>query len=272
MPPKDNDGHDDDAKTDDAKNMVNSVVRAGQLLDAFDSGKPVLGLTELCAATGLNKTTTHRLLSTLVRMGWLTRTPDGDYKVGMKLFSLGSVALADFSLRDEARPSLLSLAEQFGDTAYLMIPGDSGAVVIDRYEGSSPLSVKHIGIGTVLPYHAAAGPMTMLAFVPELRERWLAEPLTAFTRHTLQDHDALESQLDRIRAEGYTISDEDYLSGVGAVAAPVFDRTGKLEATVSLGGPAGDFRGSQLVSIISAVREAAATISTRLGSSLDVAG
>ncbi|TWH21169.1 IclR family transcriptional regulator [Prauserella rugosa] len=263
---QDNDRRDEDPKAEDPKNMVNSVVRAGQLLDAFDSGKPVLGLTELCAATGLNKTTTHRLLSTLVRMGWLTRTSGGDYKVGMKLFSLGSVALADFSLRDEARPSLLSLAEQFGDTAYLMIPGDSGAVVIDRYEGESPLSVKHIGIGTVLPYHAAAGPMTMLAHLPDVRERWLAEPLKEFTRHTVRDRATLESQLDEIREEGYTVSDEDYLNGVGAVAAPVFGRTGTLEATVSLGGPAGHFRGSRLVSIISAVREAAATVSARLGS------
>src|SRR5690606_39594452 len=78
--------------------------------------------------------------------------------------------------------------------------------------------------------------------------------------------------LDEIREEGYTVSDEDYLNGVGAVAAPVFGRTGTLEATVSLGGPAGHFRGSRLVSIISAVREAAATVSARLGSPDEAAG
>lgn len=256
---------------DDPKNVVNSVFRAGQLLECFGENRPTLGLSELSAATGLNKTTTHRLLTTLVRMGWLTRTPEGDYKIGMKLFGLGSVALAGFSLRDEARPLLLSLAGQFGDTAYLMVPGDGGAVVIDLFEGASPLSVKHIGIGTVLPYHAAAGPMTMLAYRPELREQWLARPLESYTEHTVADPAELAAQLDKIRAEGYTISDEDYLTGVGAIAAPVFDRDGRLEATLSLGGPAGNFRGSRLVGMIGAVREAASTLSSRLGSPKDLA-
>ncbi|NKQ57461.1 IclR family transcriptional regulator [Amycolatopsis sp. K13G38] len=255
---------------DDAKNMVNSVRRAGQLLEAFDQEHPSLGLTELAEATGLNKTTTHRLLATLVRMGWLTKTVEGEYKIGMKLFSLGSIALAGFSLRDEARPLLLELAERFGDTAYLMIPGDSGAVVIDLLEGAGPLTVKHISVGTVLPYHAAAGPMTILAYLPEVRERWLAEPLERFTDHTVTTAEALTAQLDKIRAEGYTISDEDYLAGVGAVAAPVFGQSGKLQATISLGGPAVNFRGSRLLGIISGVREAAATLSSRLGQSADL--
>ncbi|GHF71234.1 DNA-binding IclR family transcriptional regulator [Amycolatopsis bartoniae] len=255
---------------DDAKNLVNSVRRAGQLLEAFDQGHPALGLTELADATGLNKTTTHRLLATLVRMGWLTKTVEGEYKIGMKLFSLGSIALAGFSLRDEARPLLLELAEQFGDTAYLMIPGDGGAVVIDLFEGSGPLTVKHISVGTVLPYHAAAGPMTILAYLPEVRERWLSGPLERFTDQTVVNPGVLAGQLDKIRAEGYTISDEDYLVGVGAVAAPVFGRGGVLQATISLGGPVVNFRGSHLLGVITGVREAAATLSSRLGHAVDL--
>ena len=63
----------------------------------------------------------------------------------------------------------------------------------------------------------------------------------------------------------YTVSDEDYLEGVGAVGAPVFGGSGELVATVSLGGPATHFRGTGLVGIIGAVREAAAELTFQLG-------
>lgn len=256
----------------DQKSVVNSVIKACQLIEAFSEDRPTLSLRELAEITGLNKTTTHRLLATLVHAGWLARSSEGTYKVSMRLFNIGAVALTGFSLRDEARPFLLSLAQEFGDTAYLMTPADAGAVCIDLVEGTSALTVKKISVGSVLPYHTAAGPMTMLANSPQLQNRWLATPLERFTSDTITDPQVLRNELIKIRSEGYTVSDQDYLNGVGAAGAPVFDSTGDVVGTVSLGGPAHHFRGSRLVSVISSVREAANTLSRNLGSNRKLPG
>ncbi|MFF8765970.1 IclR family transcriptional regulator [Nocardiopsis dassonvillei] len=247
------------------KGVVNSVLRACRLLECFTHERHALTLGELAEETGLNKTTVHRLLATLVQVGWVSQRADGAYKVNMRLFAVGSTALAELNLRDEAAPLLRGLAARTGHTAYLMVPSEDGAVCIDLVEGSGPLTIKKIAVGSVLPFHAAAGPMTMLAFSANLRERWLARPLRSFTAHTMTDEHALRTHLERIASEGYTVSDEDFLDDVGAVAAPVFDSSGGLAATVSLGGPATHFRGSGLVGLIAAVREAAAELSVQLG-------
>ena len=118
------------------------------------------------------------------------------------MFAIGAAALAEFDLRAEARPTLEQLAKRFGDTAFLMVPEEAGAVCIDRVEGGKPLVVAGIGIGSVLPYHAAAAPVAMVAFDPQLRARVLAGPLPAFTARTHVNAEEFARHLDRVRADG----------------------------------------------------------------------
>ncbi|MDA0564228.1 IclR family transcriptional regulator [Streptomonospora sp. S1-112] len=255
----------DDEAAGESKSVVNSVLRACGLLECFTHERPALTLGELAHETGLNKTTAHRLLATLVQAGWISQRADGAYKPTMRMFTVGSTALAELNLRDEAQPLLRGLAERFSHTAYLMVPAESGAVCIDLAEGSASLTIKKIAVGSVLPYHTAAGPTTMLAFSERLRERWLRRPLQRYTPQTVTDPDVLRAHLEKIADAGYTVSDEDYLEGVGAVAAPVFGAGGDLVATISLGGPAAHFRGGGLVGLIAAVRAAAAELTFQLG-------
>ncbi|WP_329236753.1 IclR family transcriptional regulator [Actinoallomurus sp. NBC_01490] len=249
----------------DPKNLVVSVLKACQLMECFTREKPNLTLTDLTAATGMNKTTVHRLASTLIRAGWLTRGDGATYRLTMRPFRVGAVALAELSLRGEAVPFLRGLADRFGDTAYLMIPGQEGAVCVDMVQGNNPVRVNTVGVGTVLPYHTAAGPVVMLAFSAELRERWLARTLDQYTSNTLVDAQTLTDHLDKVVRDGYAISEEDYLYGVGAVAAPVFDAQDEIAATLSLGGVNDGFRGSRLLEIIEAVTSSARELSARLG-------
>lgn len=249
----------------DPKNVVVSVLKACQLMESFTRERPNLTLADLTAATGMNKTTVHRLAATLIQAGWLTRGEGATYRLTMRPFRVGAVALAELSLRSEAVPFLRGLADRFGDTAYLMIPGPDGAVCVDIFQGNNPVRVNTVGVGTVLPYHTAAGPVVMLAFSAELRERWLARTLDQYTSHTLVDAATLEERLEKIARDGYAISEEDYLYGVGAVAAPVFDAQGELAATLSLGGVNDGFRGSRLLEIIEGVTSSARELSSRLG-------
>ncbi|WP_243653238.1 IclR family transcriptional regulator [Pseudonocardia endophytica] len=248
-----------------SRETVGSVLRACRLLEQFGADRPVITLAELTAASGLNKPTVHRLMTSFVEAGWVHRDGAGAYRIRMPVFAVGAAALAEFDLRTEARPALEDLAARFGDTAFLMVPADAGAVCIDRVEGGKPLVVAGIGIGTVLPYHAAAAPVVMAAFDPAVRQRVLAGDLEAFTEATHVDRAELAAHLDEVRATGIAFSRDDYLGGVSAVAAAVLGRDGALEATISLGGRSEDFTGAEGDQRAAAVAEAARLLSTTVG-------
>lgn len=251
----------------DQRNYVGSLLKACRLLGYFSHEQPELTLAILAERSGLNKTTVHRLLTTLVMAGWLTRGEGNTYRLTMRVFQIGSIALAGTNLPTEAKPFLRQLAERFGDTAYLMVPSGTVAVCIDSVTGDSPVRVNAVSIGTSLPLHAAAGPITMLAYRPDLLEAVLESPLASFTEHTATTRADLEGRLAVIRENGYGESDRDYLAQVAAVAAPVFDSSGSLIATLSLGGTADSILGTRRDEIVAAVVEGAQGLTARLNGS-----
>lgn len=242
------------------RDIVGAVLKACSLLEHFDASRPAWTLNDLTSASGMNKTTVHRLMTTLIHAGWVDRTADGAYRVTMPVFEIGSAALVDLDIRTAARPYMSQLADAFGDTAYLMVPADEGAVCIDRLEGNNPLVVAGINIGSVLPYHAAAGPIVMLAYSESLRGRWIRDDLQAFTDQTITNASALNEHLDAVKSAGYSVSNSDYLSGVAAVAAPILGRGGSVVASISIGGRVEAFEGDALADKIERVRDAAARL------------
>ncbi|KXX59677.1 IclR family transcriptional regulator [Rhodococcus sp. LB1] len=249
------------------RDIVGAVLKACSLLEHFDAARPTWTLNDLTSASGMNKTTVHRLMTTLIHAGWIDRTAEGSYRVAMPMFEIGSAALVQLDIRTAARPFMVDLADTFGDTAYLMVPAEEGAVCIDRLEGSNPLVVAGINIGSVMPYHAAAGPIVMLAHSKELRQRWIRDGLPSFTDRTLTDTAELAEHLDAVKEAGYSISNSDYLPGVAAVAAPILGRSGSVVASISIGGRVEAFEGAALTEKIERVRDAAARL-TRVAEAL----
>jgi DNA-binding IclR family transcriptional regulator len=249
------------------RDIVGAVLKACSLLEHFDAARPTWTLNDLTSASGVNKTTVHRLMTTLIHAGWIDRTAEGSYRVAMPMFEIGSAALAQLDIRTAARPFMVELAETFGDTAYLMVPAEEGAVCIDRLEGNNPLVVAGINIGSVMPYHAAAGPIVMLAQSKDLRQKWIRDGLPSFTERTLTDTAELTEHLDAVKEAGYSISNSDYLPGVAAVAAPILGRSGSVVASISIGGRVEAFEGDALTEKIERVRDAAARL-TRVAEAL----
>ncbi|QBJ96953.1 IclR family transcriptional regulator [Rhodococcus sp. ABRD24] len=238
------------------RDTVGAVLKACALLEHFGADRPVWTLNALTAASGMNKTTVHRLMATLIHAGWVDRTGEGAYRIAMPVFEIGSAALAKLDIRSAARPFLSDLAAAFGNTAYLMVPAEQGAVCIDLLEGRNTLVVAGINVGSVLPYHAAAGPTVMLANSKVLQDRWIKEELPAITDRTITDVNELVQHLDKIREVGYSVSNSDYLPGVAAVAAPILGRDGSVLASISVGGRADEFEDESLRVKIDKVCEA----------------
>ncbi|MGW1740600.1 IclR family transcriptional regulator [Nocardia sp. NPDC001965] len=242
------------------RDVVGAVLKACTLLGHFSADRPVWTLNDLTTASGMNKTTVFRLMATLIQAGWVDRTDEGAYRVAMPVFEIGSAALAKLDIRSAAKPFMADLATTFGNTAYLMVPADQGAVCIDLLEGRNALVVAGINVGSVMPYHAAAGPIVMLAYSQALRDRWITAELPAITERTITEVDRLVEHLDGIREAGYSLSDSDYLPGVAAVGAPVLGRDGSVVASISVGGRAEEFEGAALAARIEKVCDAGARI------------
>ena len=243
---------------------MGTLLKACTLLERFGADRPTWTLNELTEASGMNKTTVHRMMATLIHAGWVVRTPEGAYRVTVRIVEIGASALAEMDIRSAARSSMTDLVAEFGDTAYLMVPSERGAVCIDKVEGSGSLVVAGINIGTVLPYHAAAGPVVILAHSPQLQDSWIRRDLHTYTSRTVHEPNALVAHLEEVRANGYSLSESDYLEGVSAVAAPILGDGDSVLGSISIGGRTENFRGDTLERKVAAVRRAAQRISSVL--------
>jgi IclR family acetate operon transcriptional repressor len=249
---------------------VGSVARAIALLDAVAESDGGARVGELARRIGVNPSTASRLLSTLEAGGLIERTQDGPYRLGLKLVALSDRVLGQLDVRDRARPWLIWLVEETGETATLSVPGGGEAITVDFV--SSPSSVASLArLGRPSVAHATAAGKVMLAFGPaagpaELRageltaftertitdpeeltaftERTITDPeeLTAFTERTITDPEELERELDRVRTAGVAEAVGEREPDLNALAVPVMGRGGELVAILGLQGPAARLR------------------------------
>jgi len=245
---------------------IQSVDRAVALLKAFTIEEPEIGVTELGRRLGLHKSTVSRLLASLERGGLVQQDrQSGRYRLGFHLVELAGRVLTQIDLRQLAQPYLQDLARASGETVNLGVLNGNAVVNIDQI--ISPRPIKHMGwIGRRNPLHCTAGGRAALANLPpEEIERVLAEPLTPHTPKTCVEPEALRLELERTRARGYSISEEEFEEGLSAVAAPVRDFTGKVVAVVSISGPSFRLSASKMIAYGELVRHAAEGISRQLG-------
>jgi IclR family acetate operon transcriptional repressor len=193
-------------------------------------------VNELARRIGLNASTASRLLSTLEAAGMVQRNAQGPYRLGLGLVSLADRVLARLDVQTLARPILVELEEQSGETATLSVPGEREAITVDSVPSrSSVVSTARLGRPSVS--HATAVGKVMLAYggSPLPTER----SLVSYTDRTITDRVRLATEIEAIRERGYATVFGEREVDVNAIAAPVFGRTGGLAAILGLQGPAG---------------------------------
>ena len=237
------------------------------ILNAFSSEDPELGVTELAERLGLHKSTVHRFMVNLNAAGLVERNPrTGRYRLGLRIFELGGLVMQQMNLWDEALPFLEGLVHDTGETGHLAVLDGGEAIYIERVEARRALRVPS-AIGRGYPAHATNLGKVLLADLPGERvEAIVAERgLAAFTPHTITDLDLLTAELDRIRALGYAIDNEEYDEGLRCIGAPVRDHSGHVVAAVGIGGPVTRITPERVNELAELVMAAARGLSRRLG-------
>jgi IclR family acetate operon transcriptional repressor len=240
---------------------VQSIERAFGLLETMADHGGTMGLSQLAAESGLPLPTIHRLLRTLVDLGYLRQDAGRQYVLAPRLIRLGESSGAMLSVW--AKPHLDRLVVELGESANLaMLDGDEIVYVAQAQSRRSMRMFTEVG-RRVLPHCTAVG-KAILAGMPEEQVHDLLRRtgMPQHTEHTITDPDAFAKALRWVDEHGYAIDDEEQEHGVRCVAVAVPDAPTRLGLSVS--GPATRMTPAVVERAVPALRDAAVNLSRDL--------
>ncbi len=239
-----------------------TVLKAFQVLELF-AERPLLGAGDAARLLGAPRATVHRLLVTLKAAGVLESTDRGQYRLGLRLFELGSFAPLRQRLHDQSILPLQQLATQLRLPVNLGVRDGTDVLFLEKVHDREPSFPTRIGQRR--PLHATGLGKVLLAYAPpEIVAGVTESTLTRFTPHTATDPARLRRELEQIRRSGLAYNREESRPGLVAVAARVRNHTGKTVAAVGVSAPACRY-GHNLAALARPVQRTAAEIEHRLG-------
>jgi DNA-binding IclR family transcriptional regulator len=244
-----------------------SVEKAIDILFCFDAQHPQLRLTDISQRLGLHKSTTHRLLSLLKKKRLIIADAASQlYSLGPGVVELSWLLLRQQDLRTVCAPYLERLRQATNETVSLYIRIGDCRVCIEERESSQAIKYSQT-LGLATPLHVGAPGKVLLAFLPptELEAILATLPLTPLTARTITDRAQLLEELAAVRQRGYAVSEGERSAWTSAVAAPIWDWSGKLIATLSVLGPSQRLTSESLPGLGQQVQQVALEISAALG-------
>jgi IclR family transcriptional regulator, KDG regulon repressor len=247
---------------------VQVLERALDILDLFSYQQRKLMLTDIVAKSGLKKTTAKRLLVNLTDRGYLKIDPETkQYELGMRLFELGAVVYASFSVRKTATIHMRKMRDESGLCVLLGQCQNDRLIYLEKFEGNGEIKVATT-IGQHRPLHFGMLGQILMAFLPsDKAERVLRDyPLQSFTANSITDTDAFQLRLAQIRENGFIIERGEAHQGCIGIAAPIRDSSRDVVAALGVALHIHDYKNEeQIGAYVNLVRTAAVSISSELG-------
>ncbi|MBL8965696.1 MAG: IclR family transcriptional regulator [Spirochaetaceae bacterium] len=237
------------------EDSVRAVERALDILDCFAPGQLELSLTDIAARINLAMSTTSRIVSTLEKRNYLSRSKETlRYALGPKIAQISALGFSNVDIRKIALPFMRDLNRIYDEGVSLYVVQDDERICVERVESSRPLRrVINVGDRHLLTRGAAG--RVLLAYLPEEKRRKLVE-MDPFTT---------EEALEELRRSGYTVSLGEREEGVSSIAAPVWNARREVVAALAMSGPSVRFEGSGFTDKIAKVKKHADLISEALG-------
>lgn len=254
------------ARGDGEEPSGSSAERSLRLLGQLAAGGQMLGVNELAQRLALPKATVHRLCMQLLSGGWLTRdTDEKRFAAGPALRRLALDTLNHGEQRGLRHAVLDALVQEVGETCNFTTLDGAEVVYLDRVEARWPLRLT-LDVGSHVPLHCtASGKLFLAHMAPARRDALLAQlALTAMTPRTRTEVPVLRAECEVIRARGYSTDDEEYITGLMAVAVPVFDDSGQVRAALALHAPSARMPLQSAVARLPALQQAAARMAALL--------
>ena len=213
---------------------VRSLERGLAVIRAFDALHSELTLSEVARICDLPRAAARRFLLTLMDLGYV-RTNGRLFSLTPRVLELGYAFLSSLSLPEVAEPHLERLVAEVHESSSLSVLDGDDIVYVARVPTSRIMAVA-INVGTRFPAYATSMGRVLLASLPDAVVQAYLERvrLDRLTTRTIRTVTALRSELERVRAQGYAIVDQELEEGLRAIAAPIRDRTGRVVGAVNV--------------------------------------
>jgi DNA-binding IclR family transcriptional regulator len=246
---------------------VQVLDRALAILDIMAAARQELPLAEIARQVGVHKSTVHRILMSLDQHRMVDQNErTGCYRLGSHLLALSNAALAQFDIRDRAKPYLEKVLYDTEETVHLCVLDQGEVLYLDKVDSSRSIRMTS-AVGLRNAAHCTAVGKAMMAWLPEdevdaiVRQHGLAR----FTPKTITTPVELKAELKRVRACGYGLDDEEHEEGVRCVAAAVLDHSERPVAAISASAPSFRLPAEKISLMAESVRRAAQELSRELG-------
>jgi DNA-binding IclR family transcriptional regulator len=247
--------------------LINSILRASNILKCFTKGKGHFKISELARELRLDRSTTYRVLLSLEKCGFVEKDKEtGGYTLGLLTFEIGNAYLNRIDLPKISRPVMTELALKVQETVHLAFLSGTEIVYVDKVDSPRPLGIMS-KIGQRAPLHCTALGKVLLAFQPEAELKRIVHQvkLIPMTSNTIISRQRLMEELKVIRIQGYALDYREIEEDVECIGAPIRNHLGDAIAALSISGPQKKIHTPQEKEFVSSVVKAANLISSKLG-------
>jgi IclR family pca regulon transcriptional regulator len=224
------------AETPDDGLFVNSVEKAFRVLDVFGKGQRSMGLSEIAAASGLDRSAAQRFTHTLERLGYLRKDPrTRHYELTVRALDLGHRYIRSSAIVERAAPYLLDLSRATEEAVSLTVLDDTEIVYLSRLLSRYMLNT-NVQIGSRLPAYCTAPGIAMMSRLPRTEAKRILDrsDRRAFTPHTTVAMPALVAKLDAAARQGFALTVQEIYPGDVSIAAAVLGAHGEPCAAVNV--------------------------------------
>ncbi len=245
--------------------MNTTLVKGLQLLESLARHDGAAGITELAAELELGKSTVHRLLQTLVALGYAHHDEAaGAYRISLKLWELGTVVEKRLDLTTVSATAMAELLRDTRETVHLSILDGNEVIYVAKLDSPEPVRA-YSEIGGRAPAHCVATGKAMLAWQNPVTLKAMSLALHRHTPHTFTDPEAFLSEMHNVRQLGYAVNRGEWRESVWGVAAPIPYPGGIVRAAIGISGPSNRVRAEVIDPLAQRVMAAAQGVARQLG-------
>ncbi len=193
--------------------IIASVDRAVELLLLLGRHRRDMGVTELAKELGVQKSTIHSLLQTLMLRGFVRQTDSGRYTLGYGLIRLGEACAEQLDIREIARPLMAELANESQEIALLAVLSGTELIIIEKVEPQRPFFIIPKFDFSITLHSTAIGKVLLANAPPAIVGEVLQRGVERFTPYTLTDREVLQKELAQVREQGFAVGCNETIEG-----------------------------------------------------------
>jgi IclR family pca regulon transcriptional regulator len=216
------------------RDFIQSLEKGLAVINSFSEDTSTQTPSEVAVRVGVSRSTARRILLTLGKLGYAEHDRDG-FRLTSKVLDLGFAFLSSLRVAEIAEEPMGRMVDELGESSSMSILDDAEIVCVARVPSRRMVTVA-MGLGSRLPaYPTAMGRVLLAGLSRDKVEEYLSGvDLRRLTMHTITDRSTLAAKIERVRADGFALVDQEYEIGIRSIAAPVGNSRGDVVAAVEI--------------------------------------